>query len=84
MQRALLELLFLGVVGGIVGCWIIFYDLAYSAESLAHALFPGSSWRRCSACLCSPEERRESPWPRPGSRSSAAFRPSAGTRRSRS
>jgi ABC-type Mn2+/Zn2+ transport system permease subunit len=41
MQRALLELLFLSVVGGIVGCWIVFYELAYSAESLAHALFPG-------------------------------------------
>jgi ABC-type Mn2+/Zn2+ transport system permease subunit len=41
MQRALLELLFLSVVGGIVGCWILFYELAYSAESLAHALFPG-------------------------------------------
>jgi ABC-type Mn2+/Zn2+ transport system permease subunit len=41
MQLALLELVFLGVVGGIVGCWILFYELAYSAESLAHALFPG-------------------------------------------
>jgi ABC-type Mn2+/Zn2+ transport system permease subunit len=41
MQRALLELLFLGVVGGAVGCWILVYELAYGAESLAHALFPG-------------------------------------------
>jgi ABC-type Mn2+/Zn2+ transport system permease subunit len=41
MQLALLELVFLGVVGGIVGCWILFYELAYSAESLAHALLPG-------------------------------------------
>ena len=41
MQLALLELVFLGVVGGIVGCWIVYYELAYSAESLAHALFPG-------------------------------------------
>ncbi len=41
MQRALLELVLLGVIGGIVGCWIVFYELAYSAESLAHALFPG-------------------------------------------
>jgi ABC-type Mn2+/Zn2+ transport system permease subunit len=41
MQLALLELVFLGVVGGIVGWWILFYELAYSAESLAHALFPG-------------------------------------------
>lgn len=41
MQRALLELVLLGVVGAAVGCWIVFYELAYSAESLAHALFPG-------------------------------------------
>jgi ABC-type Mn2+/Zn2+ transport system permease subunit len=41
MQRALLELLFVGVVGAVLGCWIVLYDLAYSAESLAHALFPG-------------------------------------------
>jgi ABC-type Mn2+/Zn2+ transport system permease subunit len=41
MQRALLELVLLGTVGGIVGCWVLFYELAYSAESLAHALFPG-------------------------------------------
>ena len=41
MQRALLELLFVGVLGGVLGCWIVLYRLAYSAESLAHALFPG-------------------------------------------
>jgi ABC-type Mn2+/Zn2+ transport system permease subunit len=41
MQLALAELVILGVVGGVVGCWILFYELAYSAESLAHALFPG-------------------------------------------
>jgi ABC-type Mn2+/Zn2+ transport system permease subunit len=41
MQLALLELVLLGVVGGAIGCWILFYELAYSAESLAHALFPG-------------------------------------------
>lgn len=41
MQRALLELVLLGIVGGLVGCWVVFYELAYSAESLAHALFPG-------------------------------------------
>src|SRR5262249_50273362 len=41
MQLALAELVLLGVVGGVVGCWIVHYELAYSAESLAHALFPG-------------------------------------------
>jgi ABC-type Mn2+/Zn2+ transport system permease subunit len=42
MQRALAELVLLGVVGAVVGCWVVLYDLAYSAESLAHALFPGA------------------------------------------
>src|ERR1700681_1881421 len=41
MQRALLELVLVGVVGGVLGCWIVFYELSYSAESLAHSLFPG-------------------------------------------
>src|SRR5437588_6140143 len=41
MQRALLELVLVGVVGAVLGCWIVLYGLAYSAESLAHALFPG-------------------------------------------
>jgi ABC-type Mn2+/Zn2+ transport system permease subunit len=41
MQRAFLELTLLGVVGSVLGCWVIFYELSYSAESLAHALFPG-------------------------------------------
>jgi len=41
MQRALLELLLVGLIGAAVGCWIAFYELAYSTESLAHALFPG-------------------------------------------
>ena len=41
MQRAFLELALVGIVGGVLGCWVIFYELSYSAESLAHALFPG-------------------------------------------
>jgi len=41
MQRALLELVVIGIVGGVLGCWVVFYELSYSAESLAHALFPG-------------------------------------------
>src|SRR3954465_3063051 len=40
-RRALLEVALLGVVGGALGCWIIFYNLSYSTESLAHALLPG-------------------------------------------
>jgi ABC-type Mn2+/Zn2+ transport system permease subunit len=39
--RAFVEVLLLGVTGGALGCWILFYRLAYSAESLAHALLPG-------------------------------------------
>jgi ABC-type Mn2+/Zn2+ transport system permease subunit len=41
MQRALLELALVGVVGAALGCWVLFYELSYGAESLAHALFPG-------------------------------------------
>src|SRR3954452_16755415 len=41
MQRALIDLVLLGVVGGILGCWLVLYELSYSTESLAHALFPG-------------------------------------------
>jgi ABC-type Mn2+/Zn2+ transport system permease subunit len=40
-RRALLEVLLLGLTGGTLGCWIIFYNLSYSTESLAHALLPG-------------------------------------------
>ena len=41
MQRALLELVLVGLVSGVLGCWIVLYELSYSAESLAHSLFPG-------------------------------------------
>ncbi|WP_354698339.1 Manganese transport system membrane protein MntB [Paraconexibacter sp. AEG42_29] len=40
-RRALLEVVLLGVAGGALGCWLLFFNLAYSAESLAHALLPG-------------------------------------------
>lgn len=40
-QRAFLEVVLLGIAGGALGCWIIFYNLSYSTESLAHALLPG-------------------------------------------
>lgn len=39
--RALVEISVLGVVSGAIGCWIVLYELSYSAESLAHGLFPG-------------------------------------------
>jgi ABC-type Mn2+/Zn2+ transport system permease subunit len=40
-RRALFEVALLGITGGALGCWIVFYQLSYSAESLAHALLPG-------------------------------------------
>jgi ABC-type Mn2+/Zn2+ transport system permease subunit len=40
-RRAFLEVLLLGLTGGALGCWIVFYNLSYSTESLAHALLPG-------------------------------------------
>lgn len=39
--RALSEITVLGIVSGAIGCWIVLYRLSYSAESLAHGLFPG-------------------------------------------
>jgi ABC-type Mn2+/Zn2+ transport system permease subunit len=39
--RALVEVALLGVVGGALGTWIVLFGLSYSAESLAHSLFPG-------------------------------------------
>jgi ABC-type Mn2+/Zn2+ transport system permease subunit len=41
LRRAFLAVLLLGVAGGALGCWLVFYGLAYSAESLSHALLPG-------------------------------------------
>jgi ABC-type Mn2+/Zn2+ transport system permease subunit len=41
MRQAAAELVLLGLVGAAVGCWTLLYELAYGAESLAHALFPG-------------------------------------------
>ena len=41
VDRAFVEIVLLGVVGGALGCWVVLHGLSYSAESLAHALFPG-------------------------------------------
>jgi ABC-type Mn2+/Zn2+ transport system permease subunit len=41
MQRALAEVILLGVAGGALGCWVVLYGLSYAAESLAHSIFPG-------------------------------------------
>jgi len=41
MQRALAEVVLLGIAGGAVGCWVVFFGFSYAAESLAHSVFPG-------------------------------------------
>jgi ABC-type Mn2+/Zn2+ transport system permease subunit len=41
MQRALAEVVLIGIAGGALGCWVVFYGLSYAAESLSHSLFPG-------------------------------------------
>ncbi len=41
MQRALAEVALIGIAGGALGCWVVFYGFSYAAESLAHSLFPG-------------------------------------------
>lgn len=40
-RRALLECVLLGIGGGLLGCWLVLYQLSYSAESLAHGMLPG-------------------------------------------
>ena len=39
--RALIEISLLGLVSGAVGCWVVLFGISYSAESLAHGMFPG-------------------------------------------
>jgi len=41
VRRAFLEVALLGVAAGALGCWVVLSDLAYTTESLAHALLPG-------------------------------------------
>lgn len=41
MRRALIEIILLSVCGGVLGCWIVFYELTFSAEALPHTMFPG-------------------------------------------
>ena len=40
-QRALLELLILGVACGPLGVWVVLYRQSYAAESIAHSMLPG-------------------------------------------
>jgi ABC-type Mn2+/Zn2+ transport system permease subunit len=41
LRHAGLEAVLIGVACGPLGCWVVYFRLAYSAESMAHSLFPG-------------------------------------------
>lgn len=41
MQRALLEVALMALCGGALGTWIVFYELAFAAETFPHAMLPG-------------------------------------------
>jgi ABC-type Mn2+/Zn2+ transport system permease subunit len=41
LRRAFAEVTLIGISGGALGCWVVLSRLSYSAESLAHSLFPG-------------------------------------------
>lgn len=41
MQRALAEVLLLGLACGPLGVWVLLYRQSYAAESVAHAMLPG-------------------------------------------
>jgi manganese/iron transport system permease protein len=41
MQRALLEVALVGLVCGVVGCFVVLRGLSFIGEALAHAVFPG-------------------------------------------
>lgn len=41
MQRALVEVLLLGIVAGVVGVYVVLRRLAFVSDSLTHTVFPG-------------------------------------------
>lgn len=41
MQRALLEVIIVGTLCGLVGCFVVLRGLAFIGDALAHAVFPG-------------------------------------------
>jgi manganese/iron transport system permease protein len=41
MQRALLEIVIVGFVCGLVGCFVVLRGLAFIGDALAHTVFPG-------------------------------------------
>ena len=40
-QRAMLEVAIVGVLCGLVGCFVVLRGLAFIGDALAHAVFPG-------------------------------------------
>jgi manganese/iron transport system permease protein len=41
MQRALIEVTIVGIVCGVIGCFVVLRGLAFIGDALAHAVFPG-------------------------------------------
>jgi manganese/iron transport system permease protein len=41
MRRALVEVVIMGAVTGIVGCYVVLRGLAFMGDALSHAIFPG-------------------------------------------
>ena len=41
VRRAAAEVALIGLAAGALGCWIVHYELAYAAESIAHCMLPG-------------------------------------------
>lgn len=41
MQRALMEIVIVGTLCGLVGCFVVLRGLAFIGDALAHAVFPG-------------------------------------------
>ena len=41
MRRAVVEIVLLGISGGVIGCWLVLNELSYGAESFPHSMFPG-------------------------------------------
>jgi ABC-type Mn2+/Zn2+ transport system permease subunit len=39
--HAVVAVVLLGIAGGLLGTWIVLFGVSYSAESLAHGMFPG-------------------------------------------
>jgi manganese/iron transport system permease protein len=53
MQRALAEALLMGLVCGLLGCFVVLRDLAYTGESMSHTLVPEPPWRSWPGCRSS-------------------------------